>query len=127
MINRCCGDNGQDLLVNPLPENNVFIELNVFKFSFFVHIENLKDVSFSFIGGFQGNNVILDMHDCSINFVSWSSDNVHFVENFNDAELWGVSLINISNADVSFRFEVSNVEFEEFRVNTQVGKLEDLS
>lgn len=115
------------MFINPLPENDVFIELNVFKFSFFVHVENLKDVSFSFIGSFQGNDVFFGVHDCSINFVSWSFDNVHFVEDFNDAELWGVSLINISDADVSFRFEVGDVELKEFGVDTQVGKLEDLS
>lgn len=111
-------DNGEDLLVNPFPENNVFIKFNVFKFGFFVHVKDLKDMSFSFIRSFEGYDVVFDVHDGSINFVSWSSDNVHFVEDFNDAELWCVSLVNISDTNVSFRFKMSHVEFEEFGINT---------
>jgi len=127
MINCGSGNNGQNLFINPFPENDIFIEFNVFELGFFVHVKDLKYMSFSFIRGFKGNDVVFDVHDGTINFVSWSLDNVHLVEYFNDAELWGVGLINISNTNISFRFEVSNVELEEFRVNTQVGKLEDLS
>ena len=118
MINWAGCNDGQYFFSDPFPENNVLCEFNVFEFGLFIHVKDLKNVSFSLIGGFQGNNIVLDVHYGSINFSSWSLDNIHFIEKFNDTQLWSISLINISDTDVSFRFEMSDIEFEEFRINT---------
>lgn len=111
---RC--NNWESSLVNPSPENDVLGKLNVFKFGLLVQIKNLEDVSFSFIWSFQGNNILLDMHDGPIDFASWSLYNVHFVEKFYNTELRSIVLINISYTDILLRLEVCNVEFKEFRI-----------
>lgn len=52
MIDRICGNNSKNVGIDPSPEDYVFCELNVLKFSFGVQVENLENVASGFIGGF---------------------------------------------------------------------------
>jgi hypothetical protein len=104
MIHWSWGNNSQNTFINPFPKNNVLGEFNVLYLSFFIHIENLQNMTLSLVGCFQGNYIILDVHDGPVNFASWSLDDVHLIEQFNDAQLWSVGLVHISNADISLGF-----------------------
>ncbi len=115
------------MLIDPFPENNIFREFNVFEFGLLIHIKNLEDMSFCFAWSFESYDVIFDVHNGSINLVAWSFNKVHLVENFHNTKLWDVCLINISDANISLRFEMSDVELEELGINSQIGQLEDLT
>ena len=74
-------------------------------------------MSFAFIRGFQGNNVLLCVHNGSIDFASWSFYDIHFIEELYNADLRDIVSVNISDTDVFFWLKVSHIEFEEFRIN----------
>lgn len=62
-------------MINPMPEDNVFVELKVSKLLLFVHIEDLKDVSLpSLHGSLESNDVLLEMHNRAIDLCTWTSD-----------------------------------------------------
>ncbi len=52
MINWCGSYNSKNWVIDPSPEDYWLWELDVFKFFFFIKIEDLENVSFSFIWSF---------------------------------------------------------------------------
>ena len=119
MIDSCGCYNSKDIFSDPSPEYNVVLEFKVVEFLFPVHVEDLKDMSFSsFHSCFKGHNVLFKMHDGSLDLSSWSSDKVELVEEFDNSELCLTILILISDGDVSFGLKMSDVEFEELGVES---------
>lgn len=74
------GNYCKDSLGDPSPKDNILGEFNVLKFGFLIEIENLENVSFSLIWCFQSDDVVLNVHDGTIDFASWSLDDIHFIE-----------------------------------------------
>lgn len=118
MIDWTGSDDTKNVRVDPSPEHDVFSKLNMLKFAFWVQVENLEDVASRFIRSLKWNDVLVNMHDGAINLASWSSDNVHFVGQFNDANLRSSLSILISNTDIFFWLESSYTKLKAARIDS---------
>lgn len=127
MIDWASGDDGQNVSIDPLPEDDVLWELNVLEFGFGVQVEDLENVTRRLVRGLQRNNVLADVHDGTINFVARSAHDVHLVGELDDADLGDTLSILISNSHVLFWLNVGDWEFEEAGVNPQGAEVDELS
>jgi hypothetical protein len=93
------------------------------EFGLRVQVEDLKNVTCGLIGCFQRDNVLASVHNCAINFATWSSNDVHFIGQFNDADLRCTLSIFISDTHIFFGLQTGNSEFKEAWVNSQIGKI----
>lgn len=100
-----------------MPEDDVFVELKVSKLLLFVHIEDLKDVSFASLHwSLKSNDVLFEMHDGAIDLSPRTADKVELVEEFDDGELRSAGLVGVTNRDVAFGLEMGDVELEELGI-----------
>ena len=67
------------------------------------------------------------MHDNSINLAARSFDNVHFVGEFDDADLGSALSIFIPNTEILFGLEVGNSKLEEAWIDAEVGNVGDFT
>jgi hypothetical protein len=59
----------------------------MFHFSLGGEVENLKNMTRGIIRGLQRNDVLVDVHDCTIYLAAGSLHHVHFVCELHDADL----------------------------------------
>ena len=102
MIDGVGGDNTEDVGVDPSPEDDVLIELDVLKLGLGVQVEDLEDVAGWLVGGFEGDDVVADVHDGTINLAAGTPNTVHLVSQFDDADLGGSLSILVSDTHVLF-------------------------
>lgn len=127
MVDGVGGDDSQNVGIHPSPEDNVFWEFNMFEFGLGGQVEDLEDVTSWFIGGFEWDDVVVDVHDGSVDFAAWSSHNIHFVGQFNDADLGGSLSVLVPHAHVFLGLQTGYSELEEVWVDTQVTQVCELS
>jgi hypothetical protein len=111
-----------------VPIDDAFSELEVSQLPFYVHVENLKDVSLSsFNFRLQGHDVLLEVHDAAIDNDSRAADNVEFIEEFDDGDLGEAVLVGVADGDVTLGLEVGDVELEELGIEAEVGEVLNLT
>lgn len=83
------GDDGELGLVDPLPVDDVFGQLDVLELLLEIHIVDLEDVATAqtFIGSLKRHNILGDVHEESLGLVAGLATDAHVLLQVDDGEL----------------------------------------